>query len=83
MLDGTFPEVFACLFVVQTKHKSVVLRLAVVVVFDYQQGEFLLFEVELTDFRPEEQSDLLSTFEDENAGWCEPQMVFAAVFALN
>lgn len=62
MLNGTLPQVFAGFLVVETKHERVLLLSSLIIVFDYDQRQLLLLEVKLSDLRPEEKSNLLSTF---------------------
>lgn len=78
MFNRTLPQVFARLLVVQTNVLA-----SLVVVFDHNQGQLLLLEVELANFGPEEQPDLLDALEHEDAGGRrQSQVIFAAIFAL-
>jgi hypothetical protein len=81
VLDGALPQVLARFLVVQTEDERVLLFAALVVVLDDDQGEFLLLEVELSDFGPEEQTDLLDALEDQDSGGGQAQSVLHAVFA--
>lgn len=82
MLDGTFPQVLARLLVVQSKDERVFLLLALFVVLDYDQSEFLLLKVQLGDLRPEEQADLLRSLKHQDSRRCQAQVIFVAVLAL-
>lgn len=82
MLDGTLPQVLARLLVVKAKHKGVLLRYAVVVVCDHDEGEFLFLKVEFDDILPEEEADILRILKDEYAGGSHTEAVIATVFAL-
>ena len=42
-------------------------------VLDHDQGQLLLLEVQLRDLRPEEESDLGFTLEDQDSRGSEPQ----------
>jgi len=81
VLHGALPQVLAGLLVVQPEDKRVLLLPALVVVFDYNECQFLFLEIQLADLGPKEQADLLISLEDEYASGREAKMVLAAVFS--
>ena len=68
----------ARLLVVHPENERVLLFVAVIVIFD-NDGEFLLLEVESSEFGPEEQHNLLVIFEHQYGQGSEAQPVLAMV----
>ena len=66
----------------EPEYEGVLLFPAFVVIFDDNDRQFLLFEIQFGDFRPKEQSDLLMILKDQDARWRQPQRILATVFAL-
>lgn len=83
MLNSTFPQMLARLRGVQTKDKGMLLLMALVIVFDYDQRQLFPLKIKLGNFWPKEQANLCFPFKHQNSCRSETKAVFIAIFAQN
>lgn len=53
-----------------------------IVLFNHDQSEFFLLEIQFANFLPEEKANFLCVLKYQNASWSQTQMIFTTVFAL-
>ena len=86
MLDSAFPKMLSSLVGCKLEDECVQLNLpgfGLVCVFLNHQRQLLEFEVEADDLLPKEESDLLLSIENNQAGRRESQLVFISVSSLH
>ena len=73
----------ASFLIVKTENECVLLFTSLVIIFDHHKCQLLLLKVKLADLWPEEETNLLYSLKHQNSGWCQTEMILAAVFPKN